>query len=63
MTSLPDRVRAIPSWQITLFVALLALGFLVAAQLATEAPRVRLTGPQPLKVWLPANWWPISCAT
>ena len=43
MTSLPDRLRAIQSWQITLFVALLALGFLVAAQLATEAPRVRYT--------------------
>jgi uncharacterized protein YlxW (UPF0749 family) len=37
------RLRAIPSWQLTLFVALLALGFLVAAQLATEAPRVRYT--------------------
>ena len=37
------RVRAIPSWQITLGVALLALGFLIAAQLATEGPRVRYT--------------------
>ena len=37
------RLRAIPSWQLTLFVALLVLGFLVAAQLATEAPRVRYT--------------------
>jgi uncharacterized protein YlxW (UPF0749 family) len=37
------RIRAIPSWQITLGVALLALGFLVAAQLASEGPRVRYT--------------------
>lgn len=35
------RLRSIPSWQITLGVALLALGFLIAAQLRTEAPRVR----------------------
>jgi uncharacterized protein YlxW (UPF0749 family) len=35
------RVRAIPSWQITLGVALLALGFLIAAQLASEGPRIR----------------------
>jgi uncharacterized protein YlxW (UPF0749 family) len=37
------RIRAIPSWQITLGAALLALGFLVAAQLAAEGPRVRYT--------------------
>lgn len=37
------RLRAIPSWQITLGIALLALGFLIAAQLATEGPRVRYT--------------------
>ncbi len=37
------RVRAIPTWQSTLGLALLALGFLVAAQLAAEAPRVRYT--------------------
>jgi uncharacterized protein YlxW (UPF0749 family) len=37
------RVRAIPTWQSTLGLALLALGFLVAAQLASEAPRVRYT--------------------
>lgn len=43
MTLLPERLRAIPSWQLTLFAALLVLGFLVAAQLATEAPRVRYT--------------------
>jgi len=38
-----DRLRAIPSWQVTLGVALLALGFLIAAQLASESPRVRYT--------------------
>lgn len=37
------RIRAIPSWQVTLGVALLALGFLIAAQLASEGPRVRYT--------------------
>ena len=42
MTAL-SRLRAIPSWQITLGVALLALGFLIAAQLASEGPRVRYT--------------------
>lgn len=43
MTTLADRVRSIPSWQVTLGVALLALGFLIAAQLASEGPRVRYT--------------------
>lgn len=43
MTTLAARLRAIPSWQATLFVALLALGFLIAAQLAAEGPRVRYT--------------------
>jgi uncharacterized protein YlxW (UPF0749 family) len=37
------RVRRVPSWQITLFLALLALGFLIAAQLASEGPRIRIT--------------------
>ncbi len=37
------RLRAIPSWQMTLGAALLALGFLIAAQLASEGPRVRYT--------------------
>jgi uncharacterized protein YlxW (UPF0749 family) len=37
------RLRAIPTWQVTLGVALLALGFLIAAQAASEAPRVRYT--------------------
>jgi uncharacterized protein YlxW (UPF0749 family) len=35
--------RSRPSWQITLGLALLALGFLVAAQLASQSPRVRYT--------------------
>ena len=35
------RFGTIASWQVTLGVALLALGFLIAAQLRTEAPRVR----------------------
>ncbi len=42
MTAL-GRLRAVPSWQITLGVALLALGFLIAAQLASEGPRIRYT--------------------
>jgi len=37
------RLRSIPSWQSTLGLALLGLGFLVAAQLASEGPRVRYT--------------------
>jgi uncharacterized protein YlxW (UPF0749 family) len=37
------RIRAIPSWQVTLGLALLALGFLIAAQLAAEGPRIRYT--------------------
>ena len=36
-------LRSIPSWQVTLGVALLVLGFLVAAQLGSEGPRVRYT--------------------
>lgn len=36
-------LRAIPTWQITLGAALLALGFLIAAQLSSENPRVRYT--------------------
>jgi len=43
MTTLGARVRSIPSWQVTLGIALLALGFLIAAQLASEGPRVRYT--------------------
>ncbi|MEX1168924.1 MAG: DUF881 domain-containing protein [Chloroflexota bacterium] len=36
-------LRRIPSWQVTLGAALLAVGFLVAAQLGAEGPRVRYT--------------------
>ncbi|HEY8437497.1 MAG TPA: DUF881 domain-containing protein [Candidatus Limnocylindrales bacterium] len=36
-------LRGLPSWQVTLGVALLLLGFLIAAQLAAEGPRVRYT--------------------
>jgi len=40
---LTARLRAIPTWQVTLGLALLGLGFLIAAQLAAEGPRVRYT--------------------
>ncbi|MDA8237110.1 MAG: DUF881 domain-containing protein [Chloroflexi bacterium] len=43
MTTLGARVRAIPTWQLTLSIALVALGFLVAAQARGEGPRVRYT--------------------
>ena len=43
MSALAGRIRTIPSWQLTLFAALLALGFLIAVQLRSEAPRVRYT--------------------
>jgi uncharacterized protein YlxW (UPF0749 family) len=43
MSSLATRIRSVPSWQITLGAALLALGFLIAAQLQSEPPRVRYT--------------------
>jgi uncharacterized protein YlxW (UPF0749 family) len=43
MSVVAARIRAIPSWQITLGLALLALGFLIAAQLAAEGPRIRYT--------------------
>jgi uncharacterized protein YlxW (UPF0749 family) len=43
VTALAARVRAIPTWQVTLGVALLVLGFLIAAQLAAEGPRIRIT--------------------
>jgi uncharacterized protein YlxW (UPF0749 family) len=42
-TGIVARIRAIPSWQGTLGLALLALGFLIAAQVAAEGPRVRYT--------------------
>lgn len=41
MTAIRARLRAIPSWQVTLALALLVLGFLIAAQLAAEGPRIR----------------------
>jgi uncharacterized protein YlxW (UPF0749 family) len=43
VTAIARRVRAIPSWQVTLGLALLVLGFLIAAQLASEGPRIRYT--------------------
>jgi uncharacterized protein YlxW (UPF0749 family) len=43
VTTLAGRLRAIPTWQVTLGLALSALGFLIAAQLAAEGPRVRYT--------------------
>ncbi len=43
MSSLGARLRQVPSWQVALGAALLALGFLVAAQLRSEGPRVRYT--------------------
>ncbi|HEU4674183.1 MAG TPA: DUF881 domain-containing protein [Candidatus Limnocylindrales bacterium] len=43
MTALTARLRALQSWQVTLAIALAALGFLVAAQLRSEGPRVRYT--------------------
>ncbi len=43
MIAVRARLRAIPSWQVTLGLALLGLGFLIAAQLASERPRVRYT--------------------
>lgn len=41
MSGLAARLRAVPSWQVTLGLALLGLGFLIAAQLSSEGPRVR----------------------
>jgi uncharacterized protein YlxW (UPF0749 family) len=43
MSGLLARVRRLPSWQITLTAALLVLGFLIAAQLSAEGPRIRYT--------------------
>ena len=43
MSGLAARIRAIPTWQVTLGVALLALGFLIAAQLSAQGPRIRYT--------------------
>lgn len=41
MSFIVGRLRSMPSVQITLAVALLVLGFLIAAQIAAEGPRVR----------------------
>jgi uncharacterized protein YlxW (UPF0749 family) len=41
MSLIVSRLRALPSVQVTLAVALLVLGFLIAAQIAAEGPRVR----------------------
>ena len=43
MTAITRRLRELPSWQVTLSVALLVLGFLIAAQLSAEGPRIRYT--------------------
>jgi uncharacterized protein YlxW (UPF0749 family) len=43
MSSAGARMRSIPTWEITLFLALVALGFLIAAQVRSETPRVRYT--------------------
>jgi uncharacterized protein YlxW (UPF0749 family) len=43
MSAVVRRIRTVPSWQVTLGIALAALGFLIAAQLASEPPRVRYT--------------------
>jgi uncharacterized protein YlxW (UPF0749 family) len=43
MNVILSRVRAISTWQVTLGVALLALGFIIAAQLRSEKPRARYT--------------------
>lgn len=43
MSMLVGRLRAIPTWQVTLGIALFLLGFLIAAQLASEGPRIRYT--------------------
>jgi uncharacterized protein YlxW (UPF0749 family) len=43
MSGMGARMRSIPTWEITLFLALVALGFLIAAQVRSELPRVRYT--------------------
>lgn len=43
MSTVRARFHASPSWSLTLGIALLVLGFLVAAQLRSEPPRVRYT--------------------
>jgi uncharacterized protein YlxW (UPF0749 family) len=41
VTSILGKLRALPSVQVTLAIALLLLGFLIAAQIAAEGPRTR----------------------
>lgn len=41
MTTIVGRLRGLPSVQVTLAIALLVLGFLIAAQIAAEGPRSR----------------------
>lgn len=41
MSVVVERLRSLPSVQVTLAIALLVLGFLVAAQIAGEGPRIR----------------------
>ena len=41
MSGVVRRLRALPSVQVTFAVALLVLGFLIAAQIAAEGPRIR----------------------
>lgn len=41
MTTFLGRLRGLPSVQVTLAIALLVLGFLIAAQISTEGPRNR----------------------
>ena len=41
MSLVVARLRALPSVQVTLAIALLVLGFLIAAQIAGEGPRIR----------------------
>ena len=43
MTVHRRRLVSVSSWQVTGFLALLLLGFLIAAQAASQAPRVRYT--------------------
>ncbi len=43
MTAFLSRLRGVPSWQVALFGALIALGFLITAQVRSESPRVRYT--------------------
>jgi len=43
MTGAAARLGRVSTWSVTLGIALLALGFLIAAQVRTEVPRVRYT--------------------